>query len=446
MALRLVKKVNSPDVSQDIDKPTSNPWRHVSRTGADVVSGALGSVGNVDQLLSSLANYAGEKTIGKRPFAETPFPTSESVRQRLEPYYEPGELRPQGGFESVVSNVISNLPVTLALAGTGSLGTAIARDVGATAASKGAESAGLGLPGQLLAGVVGGGIAGKGVSKIKNILGKDGSINNLSNLAETAKKQAYAQEAKLGEKITAPALEYQDKLLDLQSKIRNHSLGRGQLTSGEQGDLLHNLDLFINDARSGGIKASKLAERAKEINSLYNTGNPIYNRYLKQIKGIVQEKISDVGKKHPEWLGELQKANSIHQAQNFGVNLQGMLASTPQIAKLVTNPLAQSLLTAVTGGAGLGLGIGSVAGAGVGGVASLAGLSAAKKSAQLLGFLTKSSATRKLLSQAAVASAERNAPQLANIMLKINKEAEKYSQEAEKPTSAKGIRLVRKIS
>ena len=180
--------------------------------------------------------------------------------------------------------------------------------------------------------------------------------------------------------------------------------------------------MFSDDTRSGTINASKLAQRDKELNSLWPTikgdKNRVYREFVGKTRKVVEDTGKEIGQHHPEWLNTWQGAKDIVKAQNYKNALTEVIDEYPAIGKLISKPLIKDILGASSGGLVGGWG-GAIAGAGIS-----MGL---RKAEQIYAF-TRKTEPQKLLAQAVKHIGNRNIPALRKTLLELNREVDNFEK------------------
>lgn len=346
--------------------------------------------------------------------------------------FAPGSLEPQGYGEKVLNSVAQTAPIS-ALTGGASWGKNLFNDALVSSGQVGAEELGLGVPEQIIGGILAP-ILFKGG---KNLLSKTGlvkpghSIPRLNELAESAKKDFYAKEAQLGSKINVPAKDYVSGLEKIGEKIVDNTA----LSLSEKQDLVSKINQFTTDANSGKINAAKLVQREKELNALWSQTQGPKNRVFREFVGQTRKFIEDIGDKigshHKEWHKNWKDAKDIVKAQNYKTTISEMAEDFPGLGKYLAKPMVKGLLGLSAGGA-----IGG-AGAAVLGAVGTAGFGRGER---LWGFMQKP-AGQKLVHDSIKNIIDRNGPALKISLTKLNKAVDRYEEENPEPPKKK-LKLV----
>ncbi len=400
---------------QQEDSNSDRILRGLSQLGqgtAEGVAGLAGLPGTIDEYLSG-------KTI---------LPTSQSLRGHVQTgakkLLPEKYLEPQSTEDRFLRNVGSSLPgAGIALAtGGAALPVAIATGGGA-AGETAAQELGLGPLGQFAGSLLGSASFSKGFHALQSKYGI--KPQNLLTTATTAQKKLYDKELELGTHINASARSYRSKLLKLEDRINNSSA----LTSTHKSELKDKLQLALKDIKKGVINGSELVNRKKENNAFYKHlagyKNKEAREYLDQIQKSIFEEGEQIGKNHPEWLSAWTDADDITKAIKYGEGLQAVAEDAPGIMKLASHPLAKIAVSA--GGLGTGLYTGHTAEALGVGASLYAGHKAYEHGKYLAKFLEKP-ATQRILHDAFKYTANRQFPQLAKALTKLNGDAESYAK------------------
>lgn len=399
------------------DQP-KNQSSWLANTAKQVGTGVLGSVGSTVQSVldidKGIENYRKDTN---EESTKSPIPTVENVRK----YF--GVEEPEGFLQDTLDFATKTLPITVLLGGSNILG-AIGSDLVSSAAASATKHIGGGPLAQAAAGF----LTGVGLNKAKNLITKTQDPESLIGLAKTAEKKHWTSSEKLGNKINKKVPEYKKGL----EKIRTHIEDTTSLKEAQKSELLSKIDKYVGDVPFDIVNAGKLTSRIKEINSVIGEKAPkVYKTFLERIQSDMFKTAEKIGKKNKRWFKDWSKAREITQALHYQSAVGDLIDEYPKLAKVLSNPLAKSLITgstgALTGGA-----IGGLPGVVVGAGLASAGTAAIKKAEQIAGFLKKES-THSLLRHAFKNTAKRNVPEIAKSWLRVNKEAEKYQEEHGNP-------------
>lgn len=324
-----------------------------------------------------------------------------------------GTEKAQGFVEEVADKVITGLPF-LGLTSGGALGKALIQDIGGSAASTAVERSGGGPVAQILASVAG----GAGANRIRNYLKKGGEIKNLPKIAKEAAEISYKKADDLGSKITVEAKKYKNDLLNLHERVEDTT----KLAPEERKELLGKLHKWASDAGTNLIKADKIVERKRDINSLFKNSqgkSKEYRNYLDEAQKIMFTKADQIGANHPEWYKSWKTGDDIYKAINYKPEFLRFVEDYPAVKKYIDNPIAQVL---ISGGTALKLGTGKFGALGVG-----LAVPVAKKAVQIGAFaLSKSPEVRNVLKKAMQATVERNSKQAAREYARLSKATDKF--------------------
>ena len=360
-------------------------------------------------------------------------PTSQQVRNEVvEPTAEAAglkeHLKPQGWLEEAAQRTAGNLPTQAALGGLSIPG--IVADLSGSLASTGAKKAGFGYIVQTVADMIGQRYALKGI----NALTKAGipPAETLSEIAKTAKTKAYNKTADLGSKIKLPAQEWEKEIQGLQGKIVRDT----RLSEIDKNKLIRDSEQYLSDITNGKINANELLDRRTQLNSNISDTTGAAKNYYEALRKPAIKIIESERSKFPAWSKELNKADMIHGAMNFGPTFVNGLEDYPKIKGVLKSPLAYSLASLgpslfFTGDPistiGISLGIGAAG-------------KATKEATRIMGFLTHGKEPAKLLLEASKNMIERNYPAAARAYTKLNHHAEKYEKQSTKKEK-QGTRL-----
>jgi hypothetical protein len=386
----------------------------------------FGAPGDILSILNSVPKRALEglgfptQNLGMREA-----PTSQQVRQEVvKPAAEAmgieEHLKPQGWIEESLQRTAGNIPAQAALGGLSIPG--LVADLSGSLASTGAKKAGFGFIIQTVADMIG----QRQATKAINTLTKAGIApsETLSEIAKTAKTKAYNKTSDLGSKIKLPAKEWEKEILGLQGKISRDT----RLSEIDKNKLIRDSEQYLSDITGGKINANELLDRRTQLNSNISDSSGAAKNYYEALRKPAIKIIESERSKFPAWSKELNKADMIHGAMNFGPTFINGLEDYPKIKGILKSPLAYSLASLgpslfFTGDPistiGISLGIG-------------AGGKATKEVSRIMGFLTHGTEPAKLLVEASKNMIERNYPAAARAYNKLNHHAEKYEKQSTK--------------
>lgn len=387
----------------------SGSW--LGNTAKQVGTALVGGPGSIAQgahnVGAAIGNYFSSEENQMEPL-QVQAPTVESLRERFE------VPEPEGWAQEIFDNTARTAP--LLLLGPGSLSAKVANSLLSSASMTAVKKAG-GGPALQFAASLG---ASKGFDKLQSFFKSGGKPDTLNAFAEVAKKDFYDKEAKLGAKINVPKGKYQVKWDNIIDKIENDSA----LDLAEKQNLIARMNLYKNDAATGTINAAKLAQRNKQINSLYpklqGQKNSVARQYMNEAKSIVQDTAKSIGKRHKSWYNNFSSANDIHRAQNYQSDLADMIEESPQLAKQVAKPIIKKILGMPAGIAG------AVAGAALEPVKA-AGKAIVEKGKEIYGFY-QYPAGQKILKEFYGDVAKKNIPRAVETLAKLNTTVDKWEK------------------
>lgn len=387
----------------------------------DVLNDLLGLFGSAAQEQIAQAHPEARK----QPY-KSPLPTSEQIRTGIvEPAAEAlglkEHLKPQNIVEEAAQKTAKNLPLMGLTGGITAAKTAV--DFGGSLASTAAQRAGLGSLAQIGADFLGQKAATKGLNKLI----KTGIpvAEGLSSLAQNAKEKAYTAEKELGAKVRLPAQRW-EKVVD---KLKDEISIDTRLSDVERNKLMRDADLYLSDIRMGDISGANATRRRAELNEIIRDTHGKAKDYYAAMRKPLKELIDTEGPKHGQWYKELKKGDAIHAALNYPNTFGQFVEDFPKVRSALKNPLAYSL--GAVGPAllftrdpfsllGIAVGTGTLASAG-------------KKGIELFGFLNYGTEPLKIAAQAGFDAIKGNTSKAFAGYNKLNRLADKYEQEQNKP-------------
>jgi hypothetical protein len=333
-------------------------------------------------------------------------------------------------LDEAVEKTIHNLPLTVAL-GSGTLGTKVLRDFASSAAMTGTKALGGGPVAQIVSSLA----INPAIDKVSGLFSKKINPNSLTSIADQTQKKYGLERDNLGAKINYPAESYRNNL----DKLYNKIIDDVSVPSTEKKELLGAISKFDQDAISGKINANKLIERKEQINTLYPemfNKSKSYQKYLKQLKGNLEETRNAIGITHPRWFEASKIVDDITKANNYQFVITELLDQYPQLKKYTTQPIIQSLIYG-GGGTSIGGAVGGIPGAAAGFFAGKGLQKGLEKSQQIYGFL-KYPHAQEVLGKVIKASLDNNIPVFTKSLAKLDRLAIEY--EKKKPEPSKSTR------
>jgi hypothetical protein len=406
---------------EEISRPAEKLLGYLGNTGTQLLTAGLGGPSNVVQTAGDIGTAGYNLLTGKNAqFPEVPG-TTKQIRKAAEPYLSKEALNPEGLIQKGLDLTTKNWPMLLL--GGAPFAQKVGADLASSFASTAAKDAGLGIAGEITAGILG----SAGFNKLSHRLKNIDDPNKLINMAKTAENEYWKEAEELGKPISHSGAALSDKITDLVDKINKNI----DLSPAEKSDLIEKAKLLGSDIVDGQVNAAQISERISQMNNLIRETPyqmKALRRYLTKMRSALFDTAEDIGKSNKSWYKKWTEARDISNAVHYQSSLADMFDRYPEISKVVTHPIVKKILGFVGGGVGgLGAGAGALASAGAGVVGAL-GTSGWKKAEQIWGFVGKP-VTRGLLRKSAKYVVQENAKGLAKVYSQLNREAEKYEKE-----------------
>lgn len=443
MALRLIRsggqEVPRTGIPEKGETIGGTLGRNLSRLAARFGESAIGQIGEAFTPPEHRIQQAGNKiaSVYKKEAIPEQIPeiNPSTIKQKItEPLLGKEAAEPQGSLEEIADMVARSLPQTLALKGVSSFGKELLKDIGTSTAMKIGEKSGLSDPiSQLALGYY----SGRGFDRIAHYLKGGGTIQNLATRGKEAEQKYWNKSQGQGSNIHISAKKFENKINGIESELNKTS--DVLFKEREKQDLINRIAKYKKDSESGMLNLGKVVDEIKDINELHSTRKSRkFDEYLKRLQSTFFDEIDSVKKSHPGFYKNYNTAKDLTKANNFHFNTEKFIEDNPESKKILTNPIAQAVL---------GFGVKGIPGALVAATAGAIGRPLYRRgkaqAEQIAGFL-KYPGGQQILKETVEALGQESVPQILKSFTRLNKVADKYTEQEEKPNKKlKGFTLHR---